>query len=109
MPSKGEIYPIADVPKPSEREALTAALNAGAVSRWKKRWRVKQNIDHEYMVETTGEKRCPKAGEWYVSGAIPEGYRAEKDLSSPCMIARLVVVELCAVITRNVISRGGDS
>lgn len=28
----------------------------------------------------TGEKRAPKAGEYYLSGAIPEVYRAAKNL-----------------------------
>ena len=27
-------------------------------------------------------KRCPKKGEWYISGAIPAAYRAPNDLSS---------------------------
>lgn len=38
----------------------------------------------------TGEKRCPKKGEWYLSGAIIEAYRAPNDLSTPFHIARLV-------------------
>jgi hypothetical protein len=36
----------------------------------------------------TGEKRPPKAGEWYVSGATPEAYMAPNDLTSICHIAR---------------------
>jgi hypothetical protein len=45
----------------------------------------------------TGEKRPPKAGEWYLSGAIVEAYRAPNDLSTPYHIARLVKVELVKV------------
>lgn len=45
------------------------------------------------MVQTTGEKRPPRKGEWYVSGAIPEGYKAPNDLSQPHVIAKLVQVE----------------
>jgi len=40
--------------------------------------------------ELTGEKRPPKAGEWYISGAIPEAYLAPNDLSTPFDIAALV-------------------
>jgi hypothetical protein len=38
----------------------------------------------------TGEMRPPKAGEWYLSGAIVEAYRARADLSTAYHIARLV-------------------
>ena len=41
----------------------------------------------------TGEKRPPKAGEWFISGAIPEAHRATNDLRDPYLIAKLVVVE----------------
>ena len=40
----------------------------------------------------TGEKRPPRAGEWYLSGAIVEAYRAPNDLTTPYHIARLVRV-----------------
>jgi hypothetical protein len=36
----------------------------------------------------TGEFRCPKRGEWYLSGALIEAYRAHADLSMPYWIAR---------------------
>ncbi len=45
-------------------------------------------------VEATGEFRNPRKGEWYISGAIPEGYDARNDLSTPYHIARLVRVEV---------------
>lgn len=41
----------------------------------------------------TGEKRPPKKGEWYLSGAIPECYRAPNDLSTPFHIIQLVRVK----------------
>jgi len=44
--------------------------------------------------KATGEKRPPKAGEWYISGAIPEAYRAPNDLSQKHVIARLVVTRI---------------
>lgn len=31
----------------------------------------------------TGEKRAPRAGEYFLSGAIPEVYRASSDLDVP--------------------------
>lgn len=36
----------------------------------------------------TGEHRPPKAGEWYLSGAIPEAWRAPNDLTTPYHILR---------------------
>jgi len=42
---------------------------------------------------STGETRCPKQGEWYLSGAIVEAYRAPNDLPSPYAIARLVKIK----------------
>ena len=41
----------------------------------------------------TGEKRPPKQGEWYLSGAIVEAYRAPNDLSTPYHIAKLVKIQ----------------
>ncbi|WP_164104227.1 hypothetical protein [Candidatus Laterigemmans baculatus] len=40
----------------------------------------------------TGDSRKPRKGEWYLSGAIVEAYRAPSDLSSEFHIARLVVM-----------------
>ena len=42
------------------------------------------------MAVWTGEKRPPKAGEWYLSGAKIEAYRAPNDFTSEYHIARLV-------------------
>lgn len=41
----------------------------------------------------TGEKRAPRAGEWFISGAIPQAYMAGGDLESAHLIAALVVVK----------------
>jgi hypothetical protein len=38
----------------------------------------------------TGEKRPPKAGEWFLSGAVIEAYLAAVDLTTSYHIARLV-------------------
>lgn len=42
------------------------------------------------MGQPTGEFRSPKKGEWYLSGEIPEVYRANNDLSSPYHICELL-------------------
>jgi len=39
----------------------------------------------------TGEYRNPKKGEWYVSGAVPEGHKAPNDSSYVEHIAKLVI------------------
>jgi len=41
----------------------------------------------------TGEKRPPRQGEWYLSGAEIGAYRTHTDLSTPYHIARLVRFE----------------
>jgi hypothetical protein len=47
----------------------------------------------------TGERRPPKRGEWYLSGAIVEAYRAPNDLSMTFPIARLVKTKTVTVTT----------
>ena len=44
------------------------------------------------MAKLTGEFRKPKKGEYYLSGGIPEAYRAKNDLSMEYYILRLVKV-----------------
>ena len=34
--------------------------------------------------------RCPKKGEYFISGAIPTAYRAANDLTTPYYIATIV-------------------
>ena len=41
----------------------------------------------------SGEFRPPKAGEWYISGAIPEVYQAPNDLTTAFHIAKIVRVK----------------
>jgi len=47
----------------------------------------------------TGEKRCPKAGEWFLSGAVPGAYRAPNNLSAEYHIARLIRVSRQVIYT----------
>lgn len=50
--------------------------------------------NHKLRAQPTGEFRTPKQGEWYLSGAIIEAYRAPNELSIAYHIARLVTVEV---------------
>lgn len=52
---------------------------------------VDSRLQHEYAAVRTGERRAPRKGEWYVSGAIPEAYRAPNDLTIEHQIARIVL------------------
>ena len=45
----------------------------------------------------TGEKRCPKKGEWFLSGAIVEAYKAKNDLTTVYHIAVLVKIKTIEV------------
>jgi len=84
--SQKGIYHVHDGPTLAELNALDAnpnnqtRRNCGAV------W--------------TGEKRCPKKGEWYLSGAVVEAYRALNNLTTEYHIAKLVAVEEKTVIVR---------
>lgn len=53
------------------------------------------------MAVWTGERRSPKAGEWYLSGAPVEAWKAPHDFLDSMVydIARLVKVERREVIT----------
>lgn len=64
------LYPLADrVPGAS----LKTSLNLRAIS--------------------TGKLRCPRKGEWYLSGAIIQAYRAPNDLSSEYIIAEIITLK----------------
>lgn len=41
----------------------------------------------------TGEKRCPVAGEWFLSGSEIEAYHATNDLTRTYHIAHLIRVD----------------
>ena len=42
------------------------------------------------MTINSNEYRCPKKGEWYLSGAIPMAYKAPNDLTQEFFIATVV-------------------
>ena len=88
---KQRFYPIADripleVHKALGTNRLIQPLPSSGIS--------PSNI----MAVLTGEKRTPKAGEWYLSGAIAEAYMAPNDLSDEFCIVRLVKVKTRAII-----------
>lgn len=41
------------------------------------------------FVVATGEFRPPKAGEWFLSGAVVEGYKTDNDLDTAYYIGTL--------------------
>lgn len=59
----------------------------------------------DIYAEATGERRPPKKGEWYLSGAIVEAWRAPNDLSAAYPLARLVRIQRIATV--NVVARIG--
>ena len=52
------------------------------------------------MAIWTGEKRPPRKGEWYLSGATIHAYHAPNDLSTPYHIAKLVLTEPTVKVVR---------
>lgn len=47
-----------------------------------------------YRARYAGEFRAPKKDEWFISGAIPQAYRAYNDMTTPYYIARIVKVKM---------------
>lgn len=76
--SKTQLYQIRDMPAYEDLQALGMDFSG-----WIK-------AKATFRAIKTGEKRPPKAGEWYLSGAIPEAYRTKHDLTSSYHILRLV-------------------
>lgn len=75
---KKDFYPLSDWPTPAEYKALG----------------VKDNLQRkDVKAVPTGEFREPKAGEWFLSGAIIEAYRhnGPATLSTKYHIAKLVL------------------
>lgn len=74
---KGDIFPLAD------------------------EYRFMKNFPHHKKIRAryTGEKRPPRKGEWFLSGAIVEAYYSPATLSQSYHIAELVEVEVKEVVT----------
>ena len=92
--TRGATYPLCDTPTReetggapfAERVALSCA-----------------GVNSRFRAIPTGEKRAPKKGEWYLSGAVVEGYRAANDLTTEYHIAKLVRVERTVTETYRVL------
>jgi len=52
-----------------------------------------------YRIQYTGEFRKPKRGEWFISGAGPEGYLAPANLDYSYPIGKLVTVKIQTIVT----------
>lgn len=74
-------YPVVDPLSKEDREALGLTSSSYGRSNY---------VFTSVRAVATGEKRCPKAGEWYLSGVICEAYRAAHDIATAFCIARLV-------------------
>jgi hypothetical protein len=48
---------------------------------------------YQYAAVWTGEKREPKKGEWYISGAVPTAYKAINDLTEKYHIAKVYKIK----------------
>jgi hypothetical protein len=60
-------------------------------------------IDRRFKARWTGEKRCPKKGEYFLSGAIIEAYAAFSDMQTEYHIAEIVETE--TITTTRVVER----
>jgi len=85
---RGAFYVTADYVSLKEAKVLGLEIPGD-------KWIQRRNIKARW----TGEKRCPKAGEWYLSGARIAAYRAPNDLSTEYHIAELVLTETITITT----------
>lgn len=89
-----KLYPLYDFPNLNELTQLYGCKI------YDKEW---HSACAKVRGKPTGEKRPPKKGEWYVSGAIPEVYRAPADLSDAHVIVKLVVVKVMVTTTETIV------
>lgn len=94
MVKRGKFYRVSDYIPANQLKALGIALMFDAefcFNRWF--YDGMPLARNRVMATPTGEKRQPRRGEWYLSGAVVEAYRAQSDLHGVFHIARLAVVE----------------
>lgn len=70
---------------------------------------LQRDQSREIRCVLTGEKRAPKKGEWYLSGARPAGWVAKNDFSTEYHIVKLVLTERIVTETIQVLSVGMGS
>jgi len=87
---RGETYPLADQLTLAECKRLGVRSPGGAIKEGDN-WA-------DVRAVWTGEKRPPLKGEWYLSGASINAYRAPNDLTMTFHIARLVKTRKRTVI-----------
>lgn len=86
-----KFYPLADRPSQAELKALGfKRSNSGSTFPWGNPF---QPGRPGLAAVKIREKRAPKAGEWFLSGAIPEAYKAHNDLDTEFHILRLARIE----------------
>ena len=78
-----KLYPLGDGLSSEERKFFGVRLN----DVWAK----------DISAVRTAQRRCPKKGEWYLSGAIPTAYKAPNDFSTEYLIAKLVKTETVTI------------
>ena len=59
--------------------------------------------NHKVVCIPTGEYRKPLKGEYYLSGIIPVGYKAQSNFSSEYFIAKRVVIKEIIVKTFEIV------
>jgi hypothetical protein len=79
---KTKYFPLGDMPSEEEMESLN--LDTSFASRYTRR---------HIAAVWNGEKRWPKKGEWYLSGAVVTAYKAPNDLNMSFHIARIVRIK----------------
>ena len=77
-----KLYPLYGQPSWQECRRLGVDSNA-----------CRLNVQAFLRAEATGEFRVPKKGEWFLSGAVPEAYKAghKHRMTTKFNIARLVL------------------
>jgi hypothetical protein len=59
-----------------------------------RKWTTNGIVHGNVMAINSKQFRCPKKGEWFLSGAIPAAYKAPNDLSQEYWIATIVRVKI---------------
>ncbi len=86
-------YLLRDSPRLTERQSLGFKDNEYS-------WPCPIRVGFRGLIATwTGEKRPPKKGEWYLSGALIAAYRAPNDLTTSFHIAQLMVIQTELTVT----------
>jgi len=89
------LFTLGDSPTIQEKEALGVPLASN------KAYATLGVYPRDVRAFRTGEFREPKAGEWYLSGAEPQAWRAPNDLSTKyriCRLARIRTITRVAIV-----------